>query len=34
MSDGAWTAWKFATQFAIRRGGLLFGKPSINAGRY
>jgi hypothetical protein len=34
MSDGAWTAWKFATQFAIRRGGLTMAKRSINAGRY
>jgi hypothetical protein len=34
MSDGAWTAWKFATQFAIRRGGIDLAKRSINAGRY
>ena len=34
MSDGAWTAWKFATQFAIRRGGITLSKKSVNAGRY
>lgn len=34
LSDGAWIAWKFATTFALRRGSLLFSKPSINSGRY
>jgi hypothetical protein len=34
QSDGAWTAWKFATTFALRRGSTLFGRKSINAGRF